>query len=265
MKIRASSLPDLLDCAARWEAKYIRKLRLPTSGRAQLGTAVHAGTAAYDSSLLAKNPVTVDDAAGEVVDAIWKPKEEVLWDDTLGQCEAETVALDLHRKYCENIAPRQEYVAIEQTCDALEIQDLRITLTGTTDRVRKTDDGLGIVDLKTGSTAVAADGKVKTAGHAAQLAVYELLAGFSLGSPITAPAQIVGLQVAKTEKARRVGTGEIANARGALVGDEFSPGILEMVAKMIKAGIFPPNPRSQLCSRKYCPAFSTCRYRGAIY
>lgn len=261
MKIRASSLPDLLDCAARWEAKHIKKLRLPASGRAQLGTAVHAGTAAFDASILAKNPVTADDAAGEVADAIWKPREEVVWDDTLGQREAETVALDLHHKYCKNVAPQQEYVAIEQKCDALEIQDLGIILTGTTDRVRKTDEGFGIVDLKTGGAAVAADGTVKTVGHAAQIAVYELLAGSSLGSPITAPAQIVGLQVAKTEKARRVGIGEIVNAREALVGDEFTPGILEMVATMLKAGIFPPNPRSQLCSEKYCPAYPTCRYR----
>jgi len=150
MKIRASSLPDLLDCAARWEAKHIKKLRLPTSGKAQLGTAVHAGTAAFDSSILVKNPVTVDDAAGEVVDAIWKPRAEVVWGDDLGQREAENIALDLYRKYCQNIAPQQEYVAVEQTCDALEIADIGITLTGTTDRVRKTPDGLGIVDLKTG-------------------------------------------------------------------------------------------------------------------
>lgn len=262
MKIRASSLPELLDCAARWEARHVRNLRLPTSGRAQLGTAVHAGTAAFDFSLLVKNPVTVDDAAGEVVDAIWHPSEDVTWDDTLGQREAETIALDLHSKYCKDVAPQQDYVAVEQTCDALEIQDLGITLTGTTDRIRKTDEGFGIVDLKTGGTAVAADGTVKTAGHAAQIAVYELLAGFSFGSPLTAPAQIVGLQVAKTEKARRVGVGEIVNAREALVGDEFNPGILEIVAKMLKAGIFPPNPRSQLCSVKYCPCFPVCRYRN---
>jgi len=262
MKIRASSLPDLLDCAARWEAKYIKKLRLPTSGKAQLGTAVHAGTAVFDSSILARNPITVDDAAGEVVDAIWKPREEVAWGDDLGQREAEVIALDLHRKYCRNVAPRQEYVAVEQTCDALEIKDLGITLTGTTDRVRKTPDGLGIVDLKTGGAAVAADGTVKTARHAAQIAVYELLAGFSLGSPITASAQIVGLQVAKTEKARRVGVGEIVNAREALVGDGFNPGILEMVAKMLKAGIFLPNPLSPICTKKYCPMYLSCRYRG---
>jgi len=262
MKIRASSLPDLLDCAARWEAKHIKKLRLPTSGKAQLGTAVHAGTAAFDSSILANNPVTVDDASGEVVDAIWKPREEVAWGDDLGQREAEGIALDLHRKYCRNIAPGQEYVAVEQTCDALEIKDLDITLTGTTDRVRQTPDGFGIVDLKTGGAAVAADGTVKTAGHASQIAVYELLAGFSLGLPITAPAQIVGLQTAKTEKARRVGIGEIVNAREALVGNGFNPGILEMIAKMLKAGIFLPNPRSQLCSAKYCPMYLSCRYRG---
>lgn len=43
--IRASSLPELFDCAARWEAKHIKSLRLPSSGNAVLGKAVHAATA----------------------------------------------------------------------------------------------------------------------------------------------------------------------------------------------------------------------------
>ena len=43
--IRASSWADLFDCPARWYAKNVQGLRLPSSGAAALGTAVHAGTA----------------------------------------------------------------------------------------------------------------------------------------------------------------------------------------------------------------------------
>jgi hypothetical protein len=46
--IRASSLPELFDCSARWEAKHILGLRLPSSSNAVLGKAVHAGTALFD-------------------------------------------------------------------------------------------------------------------------------------------------------------------------------------------------------------------------
>ena len=77
------------------------------------------------------------------------------------------------------------------------------------DRVRVTPDGFGIADIKTGKTAVSADGTVKTQGHAAQVAVYELLASQELGVSMSAPAQIIGLQVAKTDKGRRSGIGEI--------------------------------------------------------
>jgi len=38
--------------------------------------------------------------------------------------------------------------------------------------------------------------------------------------------------------------------------------MLQRAAKMLKAGIFLPNPRSQLCSAKYCPMYLSCRYRG---
>ena len=35
--IRASSLPELFDCPARWEAKHLCGRRLPRSAAAQLG------------------------------------------------------------------------------------------------------------------------------------------------------------------------------------------------------------------------------------
>jgi len=206
--------------------------------------------------------ITADDAAGALVDAIHTPEEDVAWDTDLGPAKAEGIALALHAKYCREIAPRQEYVGVEVTCDRLEITDLGLALTGTTDRVRRSDDGLGVADLKTGKTAVGADGTVKIAGHGLQLGIYELLASAALGQPITAPAQIIGLQTGMTDKAQRVAIGEVSGARDALVGDKNFPGMLEYAAKLLHGGLFFGNPRDYLCSPKYCPAYEGCRHRA---
>ncbi len=260
--IRASSLGELFDCPARWSAKYIDGLRSPRSAAAQLGTAVHAGTAVFDASRLpGGSPVSADDAAGALVDAIHHPEEDVEWEDTAPN-EAERIALALHTKYCADIAPRQTYMGVEVKCEKLELPDLGIALTGTTDRVRKTDQGLGIADLKTGGKAVGVDGRAVTQGHGTQLGVYELLAENAMGLQITAPAQIVGMQTAKTAAGQRVGTGEVPNARAALVGTEEQPGLLEHASRLIHSGAFYGNPKSFLCSAKYCPAHPTCRFKG---
>lgn len=261
--IRASSLSELFDCPARWAAKHLEGLRMPSSGAAQLGTAVHAGTAAFDASRLpGGSPISADDAAGAVVDAIHKPENEVDWEDT-NPSEVERIALALHTRYCFEVAPRQHYLGVEVTCERLELPELGIALTGQTDRVRQVDNvGNGVADLKTGGKAVGTDGRAVTQGHAAQLGVYELLAEHTMGIPITAPAQIVGMQTGKTAAAQRVGTGEIPNARAVLVGTEEQPGLLEHASRLIRSGAFYGNSKSYLCSAKYCPKHPTCRYRG---
>lgn len=263
ISIRASSLPDLFDCPARWEARNILGMTIPTSGAAQLGTAVHKSTALYDVSVIAGSPLTVDDAAGAAIDAIHHAEYDVEWDEDMNKGVAEKIAVSLHRKYCERISPYQEYVGVEVNCKRLDITDLDISLTGTTDRVRRTKDGdIGISDLKTGATAVNAQGEVKTAGHIAQLAVYELLASQAIGQQLTAPAQIVGLQTGKTEKAQRVGVAEVEAPSQLLVGDESCPGLLQIASGLLHKGLFFGNPRSMLCSAKYCPAYGSCRFRG---
>lgn len=260
--IRASALGDFLDCPARAEAKHLLGLRTPSSGAALLGTAVHRSTAAYDASTLAGDDLSVEDAAGVAVDAIHQPETDVAWDDDESIAETESIALALHRLYCTRIAPTQEYAAVEVQCERLEIRDIGLALTGTTDRVRRVGDGYGIADLKSGKRAVAADGTVETKGHRYQLGVYELLAERASGIPITAPAQVVGLQVAKTERGQRVAaSGPVEGARDVLIGDADSPGVLETVARMIHAGAFPGNPRSMLCGAKYCPIHHRCKFR----
>lgn len=260
--IRASSLAELFDCPARWAAKHLDGLRMPRSGAAQLGTAVHASTAVFDASRLeGGSPVTADDAAGALVDAIHHPEEETDWGE-IAPTEAERIGLALHARYCSEIAPHQHYRGVEVRCEKLEIPDLGIALTGTTDRVRQTPAGAGIADLKTGGRAVGADGTVATQGHGPQLGVYELIAEHTMGIPITAPAQIVGMNSGKTAASQRVGTGEIKNARAALIGTAEKPGLLEHASRLIHSGAFYGNSKSVLCSARYCPAHPSCPFKG---
>jgi hypothetical protein len=259
--IRASSLGDLFDCPARWEAKHILGMSLPMGGAAALGKAVHASTAVFDQSTIDSAGITIDEAAGAAVDSIYRPGEDVAWDDDLQQAAAEGIALALHRRYCGTIAPKQVYRAVEVKCDRLEITDLALALTGTVDRLHTTEEGNGITDLKTGKTAVSADGTVSTKGHAYQLGVYELLAQAASGLAIDAPAQVIGMQTGKTEKAQRIAVAPVHDARAVLLGDEHSQGLLHTASNIVHSGAFFGNPRSMLCSERYCPRYAKCNYR----
>ena len=259
--IRASSLGELFDCPARWEAKHLLGMRLPMGGAAALGKAVHASTAVFDQARIDSAGITADEAAAAAVDAIHKPDEDVAWDDDLPPATAESIALGLHRRYCAEVSPLQTYRAVEVKCERLEITDLSLALTGSVDRVHVNDQGAGITDLKTGKSAVAADGTVSTKGHAYQLGVYELLAQAASGLAISAPAQIVGMNTAKTEKAQRIAVAPVHDARGVLLGDEHMPGILHTASQIVHSGAFFGNPRSMLCSPTYCPRYAKCAFR----
>lgn len=261
--IRASSWPTLFDCSLRWYYQNIAGLRMPSSGKARLGTALHRSTATYDTPTLVDEKPDLRAACDALVDAIENPDEEIAWDDDLGQDAAIAIGLSLTKKYAEKIAPQQRYRAVEVTCDALDISTPSgvVRLSGTTDRVRLTEDEReGISDIKSGRTAVGADGKAVTKGHHLQTGIYRLMAENALGRPLDAPDQIIGLKTAKTEAAQRVAVGEIRDSRRPLVGDEESPGLIELAATMLRTGIFPPNPKSTLCSPKYCAGYAKCKF-----
>lgn len=260
--IRASALGDFLDCAARAEARHLLNKRTPMGSKALLGKAIHASTAVFDQSGIDGRGITISEAAAAAVDEIQRPTEDVAFEDDDNRQQIEGIAIALHTRYCNEIAPSQQYVAVEVTCEKLEISDLGLTLTGTTDRIGRLGDDYGIRDLKSGGTAVSADGFVATKGAAYQIGVYEMLAEAANGLPIRAPAKVIGLQTGKTERGQRVGvSADIVNARDALIGDEDSPGVLQAISQMIHSGMFPGNPRSMLCGEKFCPIYQTCRFR----
>lgn len=260
--IRASSLADLQDCPARFEARHLQNKRMPSSSKALLGRAIHASTAVFDQSTIDKAGITVDESAGAAVDAIRQPNEDVIIEPEDDLQQMEDIAVALHTRYCQEIAPTQEYVAVEANCAKLEISDLGLILTGTTDRIARLDGSFGIRDLKSGGSAVKADGTVPTQGAATQIGIYELLAETASELPISAPAKIVGLQTGKTAKGQRVAVShDIVGARDMLIGDEENPGLLQAASKTIHAGFFIGNPRSMLCNDKYCPIYNNCRWR----
>lgn len=273
--IRASSIKDALDCAMRFEAKHLLKIRMPGSGVSHLGTALHAGTGAYDQSVIDGKPIKPDDAVGAFVDTLKldhnpeEPEEEgVRWDEDLQLTDAEKVGVRGVVNYIDKIGSKRRYKAVEAKLEKFPVtfpeQRVTLILTGKTDRIRAIENrmtgavGHGITDIKSGKTRVTKDDRVSSRAEKAQLAVYELIAQHATGIPITAPAEIAGISTAQHAN---VATLEIPGTREALVGTQETPGVLDFIAKMLRNGVFPPNPSSFLCSKKFCPIHARCPYK----
>lgn len=261
-RVRASSWAGLFDCAYRWEGIHILKLPNIVGLRAALGTAIHAGTAAYDQAKIDRSGLTIDDAAGVLVDKLHDPENDFNpAADDLTMPEAERVGIALLIKYCNQITPKYEFSAVEMETKPLDIDcgdGIIVRLTGTMDRARvcRKSGGTGIADVKSGTAAVA-KGVAKTQGHGPQLGTYEILFEHTTGERITEDAEIIGL---KTEGTLEIGTGTVRNAKAMMLGNEDQPGLIEFAARMFRSGDFYPNSRSLLCSPKYCPRHGTCHF-----
>lgn len=259
LTVRASSWGSLFDCAYKWEGEYLLGIRKSAGLRALLGSSIHAGTAAFDSARLAHSDIKPDDAAGVFVDTLHHPEFEVDYSqDDLTKKDAERIGLTLTTKYCTEIAPQFKYLAVEMKLDPLVIDcgsDTTVTLTGTMDRARaaEAEDGDIIPDVKTG-TRVVSNGVAATKGRLAQTGTYELMYAHTTHRT-TSGGQIIGLGTsAKTP----VAVSPVFDAKRVMVGTTEQPGLIEYAAKMFRAGLFPPNPASPLCSQKYCARWSTC-------
>jgi len=262
--IRASSFGGLFDCALKFEAEQIHGYRMPNSPRALIGTGTHSGTGAFDKAKLDGAPISVYDAAGITLDSINEriSTEGVQWSsDEPSHKEVERIALRLTATYCSEISPNYTFEAVELTTKPLEIDcgKVVVRLTGTLDRCRVRVNSIGrrgISDVKTGRAAVS-NGVVKPGKHRAQLGTYELLYAHTTGLEINEPAEIIGMN---TSGAYETGTGLVDRPRDLLLGDESNRGLIEYAAAMYETGLFPPNPQSMLCSKKYCAYHAQCPY-----
>jgi hypothetical protein len=260
--IRSSSWAGLFDCAHAWEWVHINGIMSPSSSLAHLGSSIHAGTALFDQAMIDYKPITFDEAVDKTVDHLRHPDYEVAEHEDAPMRDLEKLGIHITTRYCAEIGSKRRYAAVELSYEPMEIETGYgvIRLTGTTDRVRVAANGdKGISDLKSGKLAVLPDGTAKTGCHHIQLGIYTILGEWALGEELKAPAEIIGLQTTKTG---RVGTAEITDVKTALLGNDDRPGLIEMAGKMLKTGLFPPNPRSQLCSKKYCAAYDICIYHN---
>ncbi len=261
LRIRASSFGKFFDCAYSWEGEHLLGIRKPAGLRALLGTSVHSGTAAFDSARLNGSEITPDDAAGAFVDTLRNPGYEVDFsNDNIKLAEAERIGLVLTTRYCTEVAPQFTYTAVEMTLAPLEIDcggGVTITLTGTMDRARvaSTIDGTIIPDVKTGARVVT-NGEANIKSRSAQTGTYQLMYEQTTGER-TAGAQIIGLG---TTSKTPIAVSPIFDARRVLVGTDTAPGLIQLAADMFRAGLFPPNPQSYLCSKQYCSRWETCIY-----
>lgn len=260
VEIRASSLGGLFDCSFRWEWETLMQKKRASSLRAWLGTSIHASTAAFDNAKLLGQPISANDAADVFAEMLWNPSEDVDFKDPkLSLKQAEVIGLTLHARYCAEIAPMMNYESVEMKLKPLDVETegVIIRLTGTMDRARvaRTGQGKVIADLKTGGRLIS-EGVVTVKARAAQLGTYQLLSEYTDGEQ-TAGAQIMALQTSSTTQ---VGVSRVFDAKRHLIGFDDQPGLLEMAGKMLKIGLFPPNPSSPLCDKKYCGRWNTCPF-----
>jgi hypothetical protein len=61
--------------------------------------------------------------------------------------------------------------------------------------------------------------------------------------------------------ADKIALAEVPDAMEQLVGTTTTPGLIEYAAVYLKTGLFPPNPKSQLCSETYCPRWERCKFK----
>lgn len=260
--VRASSWGKLFDCAHSWEGTHLLGLAKPSGLRAQLGTAIHASTAAFDSGRLPGGaPVSVDDAAGLFVDALRRPERDVDYSqDALTVNDAEKIGLKLHALYCFDLSPKFTFRSVEQKLNPMDIDcggGQIVRLTGSMDRARvaEADGGIVIPDLKSGSRVIS-DGKAVIRGRSAQVGTYQLMYEATEGVR-TVGGQVLALS---TSSKPAVAASPVFDAKRVMVGNEDQRGLIEFAAEMFRSGLFPPNPQSVLCSQKYCARWATCHF-----
>ncbi|MES2320160.1 MAG: PD-(D/E)XK nuclease family protein [Pseudomonadota bacterium] len=271
-EVRASAFGRVFDCAYAFEWETLMRRKRATSLRAHLGTSIHASTAVFDQARLSGAPITADEAADVFDTTFWEPSEDVDFKDPkLSTKQAELIGLTLHARYCAEIAPLMNFESVEMKLKPMDVatEGVIIRLTGTMDRARvarvPTQFAPGnpavyrkvIADLKTGGRLIK-DGVVSIKARAAQLGTYQILSEYTDGEQ-TAGAQIMALQ---TTTVTQVGVSRVFDAKRQLIGHDGAPGMLEMAGKMFKIGLFPPNPASALCDKKYCGRWNSCPYKG---
>jgi hypothetical protein len=262
VEVRASSWGRLFDCSYAWEGEHLLGLRRPSGLRASLGTAIHASTAAFDQARIDGAPISISEAADVFIHTLHNPTDDVDYkqDRSITMRDAEQIGLTLHAKYCSEISPQFEFTEVEMRMQPVDVDcgdGLIIRLKGTMDRARVAKGRAGVIipDVKTGARLFN-EGNVILKARSAQLGAYQLMYEDNKREP-TEGAQIIALQTTTNAQA---GVSRIFDAKRAMIGTKYEPGLIEFAATMFKSGHFQPNPQSALCSEKFCARWDSCIY-----
>lgn len=261
INIRASSISAFFSCPKRWAAIHLDKLPpMPSTPPAVIGSAVHEGTAVYDSAILSGENIAPDDAAGVVVDYLQHPKDDVNW-SSMTYKEAERRALGVYTRYVTDEAPNLKFYAVELPLDALNIdfpeQDITISLTGTLDRIFIDSEKRSVLDIKSGERVMSQS----VSKHMAQLGAYQILAQNKLGIAMDAAPKLCRLQTSAEYKTDVV---SVPGSITTLLGTDDEKGLLQHAAEMLSSGDLVGDASSWLCSEKFCPlaANNNCIFRA---
>lgn len=267
--VRASSLSSYQDCPRRWAARHLRReiealgfeVRiLPSSIGAAVGSGTHAGAAYLLSEKMASGESgnlteaeqrALDELEHRIID------EGVIWDDTTGNLNtAQQQTRRMVRAYRTHVVPGVHPVAVEQRITKTFAPGW--TLSGQADVFE--DDVLH--DTKTGTVRRA---------NMPQYGCYSLLRrsprpedGAPDGEPVNGIVEDfirrVSLKPDQPPPERYPYPVEAAEQLAWAVMHRIKADT-ERFRETGDLWAFMPNPMSQMCSPKYCPAFNTafCR------
>lgn len=267
---RSSSTTLWPDCGGRWAANHARALveehgfelgRTPYTIMAMMGSSVHAG-AAYDLKYKLEHeqsPSLTDAEDAALADLDQRLEEsreadhEVNWDHTAAhRGDAQKQIRRMLRVVHEQVVPKISPIAVEEKLE-VDLGD-DFVVSGTLDyfclasegQIPLDISGTGIVDLKTGQEGL----------HVKQQGTYSLIRrshGFSVDWLAIAHVPRVSLkQIQPDANWFLVPLGYAEQAARRTLFD-----IKERVQEFRRTGdphVFPRNPFSKLCSKKWCPA-----------
>lgn len=168
-----TSLATWLDCPRRYRFTYVDRPR-PQRGGAwahnSLGASVHNALRDWwDLALAERTPVVAD----RLVGAKWISEG---WRDRDQEQRWKATAIEWVRGYLAGLDPTDEPVGVERT---VATRTETLALSGRIDRLDERDEGLVVVDYKTGRRELTPD----DARSSMAMAVYAVAAGSTLRKP----------------------------------------------------------------------------------
>lgn len=263
--VRCSSLSDYQDCPRRFAGRHLKDMiaaagyEVRTMGPAHvgaaIGTGVHAAAERTVSHMLAGEGLGTDAEAEEAAVEAFRDRaaiEGCAWDDITSSVDTAHKQLRrMSRTWRRHIAPAIQPIAVESRLEA--VMPGGLVLSGQPDII----DGRTIRDLKTASRGT---------WPLVQMGGYAML-GQAHGFTIERLVQdrVPRTPLAKEQPPPETLPLDVATAR--MDAHEALQGIMRDTAEFQRRaadprglpppGAFRPNPGSQLCSARWCPAFAT--------